>query len=129
VDRRLQEETMRVLAFAAGVVLTVAGLTVGGAAQSKELKGTLMDIACSSHHATEAGYTEKHDKKCLLLTACVKSGYSLVTADKKVLNFDAKGNEMTLDFIKKTDHDADWKVTVNGTVSGDTIAVTNIKMQ
>lgn len=119
---------MKVLAFAAGVVLTVAGLTVGGAAQSRELKGTLMDIACSSHHATEAGYTEKHDKKCLLMAACVKSGYSLVTADKKVLNFDAKGNDLALDFIKKTDHDADWKVTVNGTVSGDTIAVTSIKM-
>jgi hypothetical protein len=120
---------MKALAFVAGLVLTVAGLTVGGAAQSKGLTGTLMDIACSSHHATEAGYTEKHDKKCLLMDACVKSGYSLVTADKKVLKFDAKGNEMALAFIKKTDHDADWKVTVNGAVSGDTIAVTSITMQ
>ena len=120
---------MKVLAFVAGIGLMVLGLTVGGSAQSKELKGTLMDIACSSHHATEAGYTESHDKKCLLQASCVKSGYSLVTPDKKVLNLDAKGNEMALDLIKKTDHDKDWKVAVNGTVSGDTITVTSIKMQ
>ncbi|MGD9796144.1 MAG: hypothetical protein AB7V43_21985 [Acidimicrobiia bacterium] len=93
------------------------------------MKGTLMDIACSSHHATEAGYTESHDKKCLLMDACVKSGYSLVTADKKVLKFDKKGNDLALDLIKKTDHDKDWKVTVDGKVSGDTIAVASIKLQ
>lgn len=120
---------MKVLAFAAGVGLIVAGLTVGGAAQAQEVKGTLMDIACSSHHATEAEYTEKHDKKCLLMDGCVKSGYSLVTADKKALKFDAKGNELALEFIKKTDHDKDWKVAINGTVAGDTIAVTDIRMQ
>ena len=120
---------MKLFAFAAGIGLFVAGLTIGAAAQAQEVKGTLMDNACSSHHATEAGYTEKHDKKCLLMDACVKSGYSLVTADKKILKFDAKGNELALDLIKKTDHDKDWKVAVNGTVSGDTIAVTSIQMQ
>lgn len=58
--------------------------TVSAGAQGQPTKGTLMDIACSSHHATEAGYTESHDKKCLVMESCVKSGYSLVTADKKV---------------------------------------------
>ena len=109
----------------------LAGLTVPSAAQTQgqTLKGHLMDIACSSHHATEAGYTEKHDKKCLLLESCVKSGYSLVTADKKVLKFDAKGNQLALDLIKKTNRDADWTVAVNGTVSGDTIAVASLQLQ
>jgi hypothetical protein len=63
------------------------------------------------------------------MDACVKSGYSLVTADKKVLNFDAKGNELALALIKQTDHDKDWKVAVTGKVTGDTIAVTDIKLQ
>jgi hypothetical protein len=119
---------MKLLGFLSGAAL-ILGLTVSAGAEGQPLKGTLMDNACSSHHATEAGYTESHDKKCLLMDACVKSGYSLVTADKKVLKFDAKGNDMALALIKKTDHDKDWKVTVDGTVSGDTIAVTNIKMQ
>ena len=119
---------MKPFAWIAGAAL-VAGMSLTGAAQDQPLKGTLMDIACSSHHATEAGYTEKHDKKCLLMDACVKSGYSLVTADKKVLKLDAKGNDLALALIKKTDHDNDWKVAVNGKVTGDTIAVTDIKMQ
>ena len=120
---------MKLLGFAASVALVVVGLSVSGAAQSAPLKGTLMDIACSSHHATEAGYTESHDKKCLLMDACVKSGYSLVTADKKVLKFDAKGNDLALALIKSSDHDKDWKVSVDGKVTGDTIAVSSVKLQ
>jgi hypothetical protein len=119
---------MKLFAWAAGAAL-VMGMSLSGAAQDQPLKGTLMDVACSSHHAAEAGYTEKHDKKCLLMDACVKSGYSLVTPDKKVLNFDAKGNDMALALIKKTDHDKDWKVAVTGKVTGDTIAVSDIKLQ
>jgi hypothetical protein len=63
------------------------------------------------------------------MDACVKSGYSLVTPDKKVLKFDAKGNDLALALIKSSNHDKDWKVTVNGKVSGDTVAVTDIKLQ
>ena len=119
---------MKWLTFAAGAALVVA-FSVSGSAQGQMVKGTLMDNACSSHHATEAGYTEKHDKKCLLMDACVKSGYSLVTADKKILKFDTKGNDLALAFIKKTELDKNWGVTVTGAVSGDTIAVTDIKLQ
>ena len=120
---------MKVLAFRCGVALVVVGLALSGAAQAQPVRGHLVDIACSSMHASEAGYAEKHDKKCLLMDACVKSGYSVVTADKKVLKFDAKGNQLALDLIKKTDRDKNWTVAVSGTVSGDTIAVTDIKLQ
>ena len=70
---------MKLFGFAGPVALVVVGLSVSGGAQGATQKGTLMDIACSSHHATEAGYTESHDKKCLLMESCVKSGCSLVT--------------------------------------------------
>jgi hypothetical protein len=43
---------------------------------------------------------------------CVKSGYTLATADKKVLKLDAKGNQLALDLIKKTDRDKDSTVAV-----------------
>ena len=119
---------MKLMGFVSSVAM-VMGLAVFASAQGQPMKGTLMDIACSSHHATEAGYTERHDKKCLLMDGCIKSGYSLVTADKKVLKFDKKGNDLALDLIKKTDHDKDWKVTVDGKVSGDTIAVSSIKLK
>ncbi|MGE3957392.1 MAG: hypothetical protein AB7H96_11785 [Vicinamibacterales bacterium] len=119
---------MRMIGFVSGVAM-VLGLAVSAGAQGQQTKGTLMDIACSSHHATEAGYTESHDKKCLLMESCVKSGYSLVTADKKVLKFDKKGNDLALELIKKADRDKDWKVAVDGKVMGDTIAVSNITLQ
>ncbi len=112
---------------AAAVAMMV--LVASGAAQGQQVKGTLMDVACSSHHGTEAGYAEKHDKKCLLMDACVKSGYSVVTADKKILKFDARGNELALDLIKKTNREANWAVSVAGTVTGDTIAVSSLTLQ
>lgn len=120
---------MKRLLGAVAALALVVGFATTGTAQGTALKGTLMDVACSSEHATEAGYAEKHDKKCLLMDACVKSGYSLITADKKVLKFDQKGNQLALDLIKQTNKEANWAVAVNGTVSGDTIAVTNITVQ
>jgi hypothetical protein len=122
---------MRMLGIAAGTLLVVVGLAVVGAAQgqTQTMKGHLVDVMCATKHATEAGYIAKHDKKCLLMEGCVKSGYSLVTADGKVLKLDAKGTELALDLIKKTDRESNWTVAVNGRVSGDTIAVSSIQLQ
>lgn len=120
---------MKVMAI---VVATAAaiGFAAGVPAQAQQpLRGTMMDVACSSKHATDAAFTESHDKKCLLMDGCVKSGYSLITADKKVLKFDANGNELAANLIKTADKDKDWKVAVEGTVKGDTIAVTNLRLQ
>jgi hypothetical protein len=122
---------MRKLTFAAGTAWAVVWLAVAGAAQgqTQSLKGHLVDVMCASKHATEAEYIAKHDKKCLLMDGCVKSGYSLVTADGKVLKLDAKGNQLALDLIKKTDRASNWTVGVNGSVSGDTITVASIQLQ
>ena len=122
---------MRKLAFAAGTAWAVVWLAVAGAAQgqTQSLKGHLVDAMCASKHETEAEYIAKHDKKCLLMDGCVKSGYSLVTADGRVLKLDAKGNQLALDLIKKTDRASNWTVGVNGSVSGDTITVASIQLQ
>ncbi len=123
---------MKMLGMAAGM-LVVVGLAVGVAAQAQEktqtMKGHLVDVMCATKHATEADYIAKHDKKCLLMEGCVKSGYSLVTAGGKVLKLDAKGTQLALDLIKKTDRVSNWTVAVNGNVSGDTIAVSSIQLQ
>jgi len=119
------------LAFVAGAALVVVGLAVAGAAQgqAQSIKGHLVDVMCATKHSTEAEYIAKHDKKCLLMEGCVKSGYSLVTADGKVMKLDAKGTQLALDLIKKTDRESNWTVAVNGSVSGDTIAVASIQLQ
>src|SRR5689334_17460797 len=109
-------------------VLVTAALAVSAAAQSgtQKFSGYLVDAVCAGNHATEPGYAENHDKKCNLMDGCIKSGYSLITADQKVLKFDAKGNEQALEFIKATNKDKSWKVAVTGTSDGKTIAVKSI---
>jgi hypothetical protein len=121
---------MKMLGIAAGL-LVVGGLAVGGAAQAQTqtLKGHLVDVMCASKHATESDFIAKHDKQCLLMEGCVKSGYSLVTADGKVLKLDAKGSQQALALIKKSERTSNWTVAVNGTVSGDTITVASIQLQ
>lgn len=120
---------MKALRIVAAAALVASGLTMSGAAQGQQVTGTLMDVMCSTEHASDANFAANHDKKCLLMDGCVKSGYSLVTSDRKVLKFDAKGNQLALDLIKKTDREKNWTVAVTGAVTGDTIAVTDIKMR
>ena len=122
---------MRMLGIAAAM-LVFAGFAVGGAAQAQQaqaMKGHLVDVMCATKHATEGDYIAKHDKKCLLMEGCVKSGYSLVTAEGKVLKLDAKGSQLALDLIKKTDRESNWAVAVNGSLAGDTLTVSSIQLQ
>ena len=110
--------------------LVVVGLTIPAAGQSNSqtFTGYLVDAVCAGNHATEPGYAEKHDKNCNLMEGCIKSGYSLIKADHTVLKFDPKGNEQALAFIKATDKDKSWKVTVTGTVEGQTLTVKSIAL-
>jgi hypothetical protein len=109
----------------------ILGLTATmiGQTDRQKISGYLVDSVCADGHATEPGYVEKHDKRCQLMDGCIKSGYSLVTADKKVLKFDSKGNEQALALIKATDRDKEWKVVVTGKVNGQTIAVSSIALE
>jgi hypothetical protein len=120
---------MRQYLLGASVVILGLTATMSGQSDRQKISGHLVDGVCADGHATEPGYVEKHDKRCNLMDVCVKTGYSLVTADKKVLKFDSKGNEQALALIKATDKDKDWKVVVTGKVNGQTIAVDSISLQ
>jgi hypothetical protein len=119
------------LAMSVGVVL--AAILAFGAprlAAADTIQGTLMDVACATgHDAESAESVAAHDKKCLLMAPCVRSGYAVVTSDLHVIKFDAKGNEEATKLINATDKMDDWKVTVMGTRSGDTIAVTSLSLR
>ena len=113
-----------------GGLLVLGALSLSMVAQdSQKVHGYLVDAVCAKNHAKEPGYAANHDKKCNLMAVCVKSGFSLITPDQKVLKFDAKGNEEALNLIQATDKDKDWKVAVTGKVDGDTIAVTSIALE
>ena len=119
---------MRNAKLAAAVL--VIGLIAPAWAQTQTIRGHLVDVACATEHAKEgAAFGAKHDKKCLLMDACVKSGYSVLTAEGRMIKLDAKGSATALELIKKTNRESDWRVTVAGNVSGDTITVSTLSLQ
>src|ERR1700733_13387997 len=82
---------------------------------------SVVDVACAKKAAADA---DSHTRECAL--ACQKSGFGIVTADKKFLKFDADGNAKIVEQLKassKTDH---LRVDVSGDVKGDTITVTSV---
>ena len=112
------------------VVAGFALLFSAGAVQAQEqtFTGHLVDTVCANGHAHEAGYAEKHENSCNLMPVCIKSGYSLVTAERKSLKLDDKGAELALALVRKTSREKDVKATVVGTLEGDRISVSAITL-
>ena len=118
---------MKTSLFAAFFVVAFAA-SAATQSDTQQIRGHLVDAVCANGHSTEAGYAENHERTCNLHDACVKSGYTVMTADKKVMKLDAKGNELALALSKSSDKEKDFKVTVTGKVSGSMIAVSAIAL-
>ncbi|MGH9596714.1 MAG: hypothetical protein ACRD3K_07950, partial [Edaphobacter sp.] len=71
----------------------------------------VVDVACSKKVAANP---DAHTKSCALV--CEKSGYGILTADKKFLKFDADGNAKVLAELKATDKTDHLRVNVKGDV-------------
>jgi hypothetical protein len=114
-----------------GLCVIVVGLTTAVAAQSasQKIAGHLVDGVCADNHHNEPGYGANHEKSCSLMEGCMKTGYAVITEDRRVFKFDKSGNERALALIKATDRNKDWKVVVSGKVEGQTIAVDGITLQ
>jgi hypothetical protein len=109
------------------VLLTAAALSAF-AAETK-VQGYLVDLACASEEGQKPGFGAKHSKECLQMPDCAKSGYGLLTDDKKIIKFDAASNEKAKQFIAELKKNKDIKVNVTGTVDGERIAVSKIELQ
>jgi len=83
----------------------------------------VVDVNCSKKVAATA---DAHTRDCALM--CEKSGFGIVTADKKFLKFDADGNAKILAALKASDKTDHLRVNVSGDVQGDTIKVTSVKL-
>jgi hypothetical protein len=118
----------RVLLSLTVVALAATVALAGGKKQT--LNGHLVDIMCSSEHASEgAAFGAKHSKECLQMPDCVKSGYAVLTADKKVVKFDAQGNEEAKKQLAGLAKEKDIRVSVTGTLEGDTIQVASMQVE
>jgi hypothetical protein len=117
-------------AFIAVSILASAGSVPHAAKATKtQLTGYLVDVSCS-HDEAEAGpgWGQKHSRACLLMPACVRSGYAVLTGDNQVIRFDAGGNDRAYKLILATTQDKDWRVRVRGLQAGDQLKVSNIEL-
>jgi hypothetical protein len=109
------------------VLLTAVALSAFAA--DTKVQGYLVDIACASEEGQRANFGAKHSKDCLLMPDCAKSGYGVLTDDKKVIKFDAASNEKAKQFIADLKKQKDIKVNVTGTVNGEHMTVSKIELQ
>jgi hypothetical protein len=84
---------------------------------------SVVDVACSKKVAATA---DAHTRDCALM--CEKSGFGIVTPDKKFLKFDPDGNAKIAAALKASDKTDHLRVNVSGDVQGDTIKVTSVKL-
>lgn len=131
--RRLFEWSL-VTGFAALALL-------GAEAKPTTVQGVLIDKECSVRAETrmvsganphlEGGmlWAYTHDKKCLLMPSCQRTGYGVFTYESnKFLAFDAAGNQKALALIQSSKKDDDMRVEVAGEIDGDKMKVTSLKL-
>jgi hypothetical protein len=113
----------------APVVLAVSFSTVTVAQSGRQtFSGYLVDSVCAKGHGADPGYAENHTRMCNLMGECIKSGYTLVLADRKMMTLDSRGNELALELSRSSKKEKDFKATVTGSVTGSTIAVSSIAL-
>lgn len=111
------------------ILILFAAVSLAALAADTTVKGTLVDLACAREDGAKPDFGAKHSKDCLQMPDCEKSGYGLMTADKKVIRFDAAGNAQAKKFIADMKKTKDIRVEVTGAVTGDTMTVSKIALQ
>jgi hypothetical protein len=86
---------------------------------------SLLDTMCAGKEKVKAN-PDAHPTACAI--QCERSGFGIVDSSGKYLKFDKAGNEQVVEALKttkKTDH---LRVTVDGDLKGDTIAVKSVTL-
>ena len=76
------------------IIVAMAGMLVpsawAGRGKKKTIKGYLVDVACVTERSSELGTLGiVHTKRCLQMPDCERSGYAVLTGDRKIIRFDA----------------------------------------
>ena len=93
--------------------------------KSVTITGNLIDNACAESAKDLDTKAKNHPTSCALMDSCETSGYA-VYADHKLYKLDEKGNGSATELLKSTKTLKGVKVSVEGTVAGDTIHVTKL---
>ena len=92
------------------------------------LVGYLVDVACATDPAqTSPGWARTHSRDCLLMPACLRSGYAVLTERNELVKFDAAGNKKAHSLLTKSSKPNNWLVRVSGIRSGNQMSVSKIE--
>lgn len=111
------------------VLILFAVMAMSAVAADTAVKGYLVDLSCAREDGQKAGFGAKHSKECLQMPDCESSGYGVLTDDKKIVRFDKAGNDQAKKFITELKKEKDIKVTVTGSVTGQSMTVNKIELQ
>ncbi len=111
--------------FALTIVALMAGVLF---AQEKTvtITGNLIDNACAESAKDLGARAKNHSTSCAMMDGCEKSGYAVYASDNKLYKLDDKGNDIAADLLKNTKTQKGVKVSVEGTLDGNTIKVTKL---
>ena len=115
------------------IFVAMAGMLVpsawAGRGKKKTVKGYLVDIACATERSGELGTLGiVHTKRCLQMPDCERSGYAVLTGDRKIIRFDAAGNQQAKQLIAASDRDKDYRIVVSGRVQKESMAVSELHL-
>lgn len=109
----------KVSLVAAAVALAAVFAFAQGESKSVKVSGYIVDNMCAEMHGTEAE-AKRHPNSCGLMEACEKSGYAVVSGDKKY-KLDDAGNKLAAEALKGARQKKGLKVDVEGTLEGETL--------
>ena len=111
--------------LAVTLLLLFAAMLYAQGNKSVTITGNLLDNACAESAKDLDAKAKNHSTSCALMDSCETSGYA-VYADHKLYKLDDKGNSSAAELLKSTKTLKGLKVSVEGTVDGDTIHVTKL---
>jgi len=110
-------------------MILFAAAAISAFAADTTVKGYLVDLSCAREDGSKPDFGAKHTTDCLKMDECAKSGYGVLTDDKKIVMFDAAGNAQARKFLGTLTKKSDIKVTVTGARNGDNMTVSKIELQ
>ena len=94
-----------------------------------EVQGVVIDRDCAQDILKYGRQViVKKRRQCSLMKDYVRSGYGIITDDRKFLRFDDPGNKKVLALLRNTSERDNLKVIVTGEIDGDTIKVAEMSL-
>ena len=115
----------KVSLVAAAVALAAVFASAQGDNNTVKVTGYVIDNMCSEMHGSEAE-AKNHPNACALMEACEKSGFAVVSGDKKY-KLDEQGNKLAAEALGSMKTKKGLKVDVEGTLEGDTLHASKLE--